>query len=145
MARKSNQNTYPHAPSVTVSIVNNQSSISQIRRQLGGINLQIPCSPDPLLSPCSLIPCALPPLVPLWLCLNYAKQTQFSKRQNYRNLLCHTELQQYSAPPHPKKQSQTKPIPPTQCAAEALCGAIRHPKSDIRNARYRPNGRSSKI
>jgi len=64
--------------------MHNQSSISQIRRQLGGINLQIPCSPDPLLSPCSLIPCALPPLVPLWLCLNYAKQTQFTPAIRHR-------------------------------------------------------------
>jgi len=41
----------------------------------------------------------------------YAKQTQFPKGQNQRNLLCHTDLPQYSTPPNPQKQSQNKPNP----------------------------------
>src|SRR3989304_1713867 len=47
MPDKNNQNIHSAAPPVPVSIVNNQSSISQIRRQLGGINREIPYSPDP--------------------------------------------------------------------------------------------------
>jgi|SRR3990172_393089 len=35
-----------------------------------------------------------------------AKQTQFPKPQNHRNLLCHRDLRQYSAPRRPKKQTQ---------------------------------------
>src|SRR3990170_4090310 len=47
MPDKNNQNIHSAAPPVPGSIVNNQSSISQIRRQLGGINREIPYSPDP--------------------------------------------------------------------------------------------------
>jgi hypothetical protein len=41
-----------------------------------------------------------------------AKQTQFPQRQNQRNFLCHTDLQQYSAPPRPQKTNPIKPNPP---------------------------------
>ena len=47
-----------------------------------------------------------------WLQVNYAKQTQFPKRQNLRNLFYPKDLHQYSAQPNQKKQTQTKPIPP---------------------------------
>ncbi len=54
----------------------------------------------------------------------YAKQTQFPKGQNQRNLLCHTDLPQYSTPPNPKKQSQNKPnfAPPRNTTSD-----IHHP------------------
>jgi hypothetical protein len=55
-------------------------------------------------------------VVPSWASVNYAKQTQFSKRQNYRNTLSHTDLQQYSAPLHPQKTNPNKANPPTQYA-----------------------------
>ena len=195
MARKNNQNTYPHAPPAPASIGDSQSSTT---------NPQISCSPgplqpDPLISrfpllflssvfypnypsrrdpafsyaprhsdrssdivgtkrrnlfqhPCSPpkppIQASLPPSQGLY----YAKQSQFSKPRNRRNLLHHTELQQYLAPPKCKKTNPNKPnlsrrnlwrswIPPfTQYAAEAppqgvpyvTCGAIR-------NTRYKPN------
>jgi len=58
----------------------------------------------------------------------YAKQTQFPKGQNQRNLLCHTDLPQYSTPPNPKKQSQTNPI--------LAQYAIRNTQYEIRNTQY---------
>jgi len=42
--------------------------------------------------------------------LYYAKQTQFSQSQNQHNLFFPKELQQYSAPLRPKKQTQSNPI-----------------------------------
>jgi len=89
MADKNNQTTHPGAPPEPGSIVNSQSSI---------VNLEIPCSPDPLqhdppIPACLLSPvfCLLSsvfyllPFVPLWLSVNYAKQTQFPQAQNQRN------------------------------------------------------------
>ena len=48
--------------------------------------------------------------------VNYAKQTQFSKRQNHRNTLSHTDLQQYPAPLHPQKTNPIKPNSPPPAA-----------------------------
>ena len=45
-----------------------------------------------------------------WLQVNYAKQTQFQKQQNHRNLFYPKDLHQYSAPPDTKKQTQSNPI-----------------------------------
>jgi hypothetical protein len=47
---------------------------------------------------------------PLQIALFYAKQTQFLQRQNQHNLFSPKGLHQYSAPPRPKKQSQSNPI-----------------------------------
>ncbi|MBL7153775.1 MAG: hypothetical protein ISS79_08655 [Phycisphaerae bacterium] len=41
----------------------------------------------------------------------YAKQTQFSQAKNQHNILWNKGLQEYSAPPHSKKQTQFKPNP----------------------------------
>ena len=84
-----------------------------------------------LLAACALLSCLLcssplRALVSLWLQVNYAKQTQFRQRHNLHNILCRKHLQQYYAPSRSKKQTQTNPIPPTQYAAEAPCGAIRN-------------------
>ncbi len=64
--------------------------------------------------------------------VNYAKQTQFSKRQNYRNILCYTDLQQYPAPPHAQKTNPNKANPPTQYA-------IRNTQYAARNTTNKPN------
>jgi len=42
--------------------------------------------------------------------LYYAKQTQSQKPQNHHKLLCHSDLPQYSAPIHSRKQTQSNPI-----------------------------------
>jgi len=102
-----------------------------------------------LLAPCALVscvlvPCALPPFMPSWLSVNYAKQTQFSKRTNHHNLCCLKGLRQSSAPSNAKKQTQTNPIPPTQYAAEAPCGAIRNTQCEKRNPN-KPNFKAQRI
>ena len=97
------------------------------------------------------------PQIPIWPALPknhslyYAKQTQFLQGRDQRNLLCHTDLHQYSAPLRPKKQTQTNPnkpnlsrrssqrsrgkaeIPTPRGRIPCTQDAIRHPTYDIRN------------
>ena len=56
----------------------------------------------------------------------YGKQTQSPQSPNQRNLLCHKDLPQHSAPSDSKKQTQTKPIPRAQ-------DDIRHPTYERTN------------
>jgi len=61
----------------------------------------------------------------------YAKQTQFPKGQNQRNLLCHTDLPQYSTPPNPKKQSQNKPNPSQKLELCSTLSKVEGPNKPI--------------
>jgi len=82
------------------------------------------------------------PFVSSWLQVNYAttegspersrrKQTQFPQGQNQRNLLCHTELPQYSTPPNPKKQSQNKPNPSQKLELSSTLSKVEGPNKPI--------------
>jgi len=83
----------------------------------------------PILPRFRLCSCTLYPFVPIrvnwwfilslvswWLCLNYAKRTQFPKPTNHHNLLHKQDLRRFFARPPSKKQSQSNPIPSTQYA-----------------------------
>jgi len=146
-AIKANQNTHYPEPSKAGPIVNNQLSIISPQTCSPALlqpdNL-IPRSPFCLLSPvfcpyspshpsyrgcplCSYALTLFPPsclcaFVSLWLCRNYAKQSQFPQPRNHRNPLHHKHLQQNPAPPASQKQSQTKPTRPSESTAyEVLC------------------------
>ena len=146
MAEKNNQNTHPDNVGIPYLCICLHPIPSGLLL-LASSALVNPFSVLCLLSPVFcllLIPPILPslPLVllslvlfhPLWLQVNSAKQTQFPQPQDQHNFLCPKALHQYSAPPHSKKQTQTKPIPPTQYATKAppegvpsgTCGAIRN-------------------
>jgi len=126
------------------SIINYQLSI--INTKPAPSILPIAASPIPptlppptLFCPFLCVPARGPwGLVPLWLCPNYAKRTQFPEPQNCRNLLCRKDLRRFSAPPPSKKQSQSNPT----CRGEAPLGRgeagfpLRSTQYEIRFTRY---------
>ena len=136
MAEKNIKNTHPGTPPEPGSIVNNQSSITNREipcspdplMPLSPLVSSPPVScllsspfyllPKPpispilplvLLVPCPLCSSTLCASVPLWLQVNYAKQTQSPQAQNQRNHLCHKDLRHHSAPLRPQKTNPNKP------------------------------------
>ena len=101
---------------------------------LSTLSRLLSCPACPYYRPSSLIPRpSFPPPSPrraLQIAPFYAKQTQSPIPQNQRNLLFHKELHQYSAPAHPKKQTQTNPNLPLP---RFSLHASRDTTSDIRN------------
>ena len=69
----------------------------------------VPPCPSCRLCSCLLCSSTLGAFVSSWLRLNYAKQTQFPKPKNRRNLLCRKDLLQYTATPTRRKTNPNKP------------------------------------
>jgi len=184
MAGKNNQNTYPDAPPVPRSIGNSQSSIVNPEVPCSPDPLQpdslVPRSPliltvSCLLSPthashpaylaartlisCPLCSSTLCVFVSLWLCPNYAKQTQFPKRRKQRNLLRHKDIRENSAPPRPKKtnpnkanlsrrslwRSRIKPNPVPKYRASSIKYRASSPHYAIRTTQYEKRTQTNPI
>ncbi len=127
MADKNNQTAHPGAPPEAESIVNNQSSIT---------NLEIPCSPDTLQSDPPIPACLLPSIfcptrpsypaclpstlveTPLQIAPFCAKQSQFQNGQYKHKYSKDKDLCQQTTKNEQRTLFKTNPIKPNLVAAE---------------------------